>query len=412
MRDPGSDIGRYLGGLDGLRGVACLTVLAAHCVGHFAPTVTPNGVPQILAQGMTIFFVLSGMLIYLPFVRAMSAGTTVPTGRYARRRLMRIFPAYVAIFLVCDLVLGAVYVRNAVESATPLRDVGTGRMLAPGDLALHLSLLQTFVPEQMQTGIPPAWSLTTELTFYAVLPPLAWLAVTCAGRRNRAALIPPLVLFVVGIVGRLLVTHRFAASGLSVVEAEFGPNGVAVLARSLAVFADTFAVGMVVAVLFAGTETGRWPRWSARRAGAVGWVLLAAGATGGLLLLNVQHWFVGSLTGIAAAGLLLLVADPTARGSATWVSRLAGLAPLRHVGECSYSVYLWHVPVIVLVARAGWFHSDSLATLTGATALVALLSIALASVTFRWIERPAMEWASTYPVRARPGATAHGSRPA
>ena len=394
MRDPGSDIGRYLGGLDGLRGVACLTVLAAHCVGHFAPTVTPNGVAQILAQGMTIFFVLSGMLIYLPFVRAMAGGTSVRTGRYVRRRLMRIFPAYLVIFLVCDLALGAVYVRNAVESATPLSDVGTGRMLAPGDLALHLSLLQTFVPAQMQTGIPPAWSLTTELTFYAALPMLVWVALRIRGRRAGAALIPPLVLFAIGIVGRLVVTHQFTASGLSVDEAEFGPNGVAVLARSLAVFADTFAAGMVVAVLFAGTESGRWPRWSAGRAQTLGWTLLAVGAAGGLLLLNVQHWFVGSLTGVAAAGLLLLVADPTARGSATWVSRLAGLAPVRYVGECSYSVYLWHVPVIVLVARAGWFHTDSLPTLVGATAVVALTSIAFASVTFRWIERPAMTWAS------------------
>jgi peptidoglycan/LPS O-acetylase OafA/YrhL len=394
MRDPGSDIGRYLGGLDGLRGVACLTVVAAHCVGHFAPTVTPNGVAQILAQGMTVFFVLSGMLIYLPFVRAMADGTGVRTGRYVRRRLMRIYPAYLAIFLVCDLAFGAVYVRNAVESATPLSDVGTGRMLTPGDLALHLSLLQTFVPAQMQTGIPPAWSLTTELSFYAVLPILVWVATRIAGRRAGAALIPPLVLVAVGIVGRLVVTHQFTASGLSVDEAEFGPNGVAVLARSLAVFADTFAVGMVVAVLFAGTESGRWPRWSAGRAGALGWTLLAAGAAGGLLLLNLQHWFVGSLTGIAAAGLLLLVADPTARGTSTWVSRLAGLPPVRYVGECSYSVYLWHVPVIVLVSRTGWFNTDSLPTLVGATALVSLISIAFASLTFRWIERPAMEWAS------------------
>jgi peptidoglycan/LPS O-acetylase OafA/YrhL len=52
------------------------------------------------------------------------------------------------------------------------------------------------------------------------------------------------------------------------------------------------------------------------------------------------------------------------------------------------------VPVIVLLARAGWFHTDSLPTLVGATAVVALTSIAFASVTFRWIERPAMTWAS------------------
>jgi len=391
MRDPGSDVGRYLGGLDGLRAVACLTVVAAHCIGHFAPAATPNGVAQILVQGMTIFFTLSGMLIYLPFARAIAGDADpVRVGRYARRRLLRIFPAYVVIFLLCNVALGAVYVRNALDSARPLTDAGSGRITDPVDVLLHLSLLQTFVPAQMQTGIPPAWSLTTELSFYLVLPLVALAVTGKRGSRLGRALVPPLVFFVVGTVGRLVLTRASEVSGLSTDQAEFGSNGVAVLARSLAIFADTFALGMAVAVLYVWTEARRWDRWTSARATALGWTAIAVGAVGGLLLLNVQHWFVGTFTGLAAAGLLLLVADPTARGRATWLARLAGSAPLRYVGEISYSVYLWHVPVIVLVSRAGWFHTDSLATLAGATAVVSLASVALASLTFRWIERPAM----------------------
>lgn len=394
MRDPGSDVGRYLGGLDGLRAVACLTVLAAHCIGHFAPASTPQGVAQILAQGMTIFFVLSGMLIYLPFVRVIADGGAMSIGRYARRRLMRIFPAYVVIFLLCDLVLGVVYVRNAVDVARPLADAGTGRITDPGEVLLHLSLLQTFVPAQMQTGIPPAWSLTTELSFYLALPIVALVATGRRGSRLGWALVPPAVFLAVGVLGRFALTREFATSGLSVDQAEFGANGVAVLARSLAVFADTFAWGMAIAVLYAWTERRSWDRWTSSRATAFGGTLIAVGAVGGLLLLDLQHWFVGWFTGLAAAGLLLLVADPTARGHDTWASRLAGIAPLRQLGEISYSVYLWHVPMIVLVSRLGWFHTDSLLTLVAATGLVAALSIALATVTFRWIERPAMRWAS------------------
>jgi peptidoglycan/LPS O-acetylase OafA/YrhL len=398
MRDPQSDVGRYLGGLDGLRAVACLTVLAAHCIGHFAPTSTPNGVAQILVQGMTIFFVLSGMLIYLPFVRAIVTGSHFRVGRFARRRVARIFPAYVVIFLICDLVLGAVYVRNALDAARPFTDVGTGRITGPGDLALHLSLLQTLVPGQMQTGIPPAWSLTTELSFYLVLPVVAWLALGRRGSRFGWALVPPLVFLLIGVLGRLTMTQRFAASGLSVDQAEFGSNELAVLARSLALFADTFAWGMFVAVLYAWTEANHSARWTSVRASMLGWSLIAAGGLGGLLLLDVQHWFVGVFTGLAAAGLLLLVADPSARSHVTWLSRLASLSPLRYVGEISYSVYLWHVPVMVLVSRWGGFHTDSWTTLIGATGLVAAISIALAGLTFRWIERPAMRWAS----RGRP----------
>lgn len=399
MRDPGSDVGRYLGGLDGLRAVACLTVLAAHCIGHFAPVAAPRGSAQILVQGMTIFFVLSGLLIYLPFARAL-IGTAGPVqvGRYARRRLMRIFPAYLVIFLLANLVLGVVYVRNALDVARPLTDAGSGRLTDALDVLLHLSLLQTFVPAQMQTGIPPAWSLTTELSFYLALP---FVVLAVAGRPGRLcgtglgrALVPPLAFFAVGIVGRLVLAREFASSGLTIDQAEFGSNGLAVLARSLLVYADTFALGMAVAVAFAWTEGRRSPQWTSLRASGLGAALMVVGALGGLLLLERNHWFVGTFTGLAAAGLVLLVADPTARGADTWVSRVAGLLPLRFVGEISYSVYLWHVPVILLVSRLGWFHTDSLPTLVGATSVVALVSIGLASLTFRWIERPAMAWAS------------------
>jgi peptidoglycan/LPS O-acetylase OafA/YrhL len=298
------------------------------------------------------------------------------------------------IFLVCDLALGAVYVRNALDAARPLTDAGTGRITNPVDLSLHLSLLHTFVPAQMQTGIPPAWSLMTELVFYLMLPIVVLIARGRRGWRLGWALAPPMVFFVVGIVGRFALARQFASSGLSVNQAEFGSHGLAVVSRSLLAFADTFAVGMVVAVVFVWTEGRRWPRWTSGRAAVVGWVLIVVGSVGGLLLLNVQHWFVSSLTSLAAAGLLLLVADSSVRGRPTWISRLTAVSPLRRVGEVSYSLYLWHMPVMVLVSRFGWFRADSLGTLVGATGLVALLSIALAAVTFVLIERPAMRWAS------------------
>jgi peptidoglycan/LPS O-acetylase OafA/YrhL len=395
MRDPNSDVGRYLGGLDGLRAVACLTVLAAHCIGHFAPVATPNGVAQILAQGMTVFFVLSGMLIYLPFARRiLNGGRGTGAGRYARRRLMRIFPAYVVIFLICDFVLAAVYPGNATVTARPYTDAGTGRITSPGEVLLQLSLLQTFVPSRLQTGIPPAWSLATELTFYAVVPVLVWAVARRSSRSAVRVFAPPVALLVVGLIGRGVLTRLFDGAALTVDRAEFGPYPLAVFSRSLLVFADNFAVGMAVAALFVWTERGAGQRWTARRATVVGWVMLVGGALVGLGLLDHAHWYVGTATGIAAGGLVLLVSDPAARGRRTWVSGLANAGPLRYVGEISYSVYLWHLPMVVIVARAGWFATDSLRALAGATVAVAALSIVLGTVTFRLVERPAMRWAS------------------
>ena len=59
-------------------------------------------------------------------------------------------------------------------------------MTEPGPLLLNLSLLHTFVPEHLQTGINPSWSLTTELTFYALLPVLAVWLVGRSSRRLRS----------------------------------------------------------------------------------------------------------------------------------------------------------------------------------------------------------------------------------
>ena len=393
MRDPGSDVGRYLGGLDGLRGVACMMVLVAHCIGHFAPTATPNGVPQVLVQGMTVFFVLSGTLIYLPFVKAIvDPATTVQLVRYARRRILRVFPAYLVIFGLSNFVFGAAYVTSAL-SAPPLSAAGTGRITDAGDVLLQLSLIQGFLPSQMQLGIPPAWSLTTELTFYLALP-LAALAVT--GRRGSRiawALVPPMLFLLIGLIGRFIVTQWFATAGMTVDEAEFGSNALAVLTRSFGVFADSFAFGMAIAVLFTVT-TERGTRWTARRANLLAWTLIVLGAVGGTALLWLQHWYLGTLTGIAAAGLILLIGDAPLRGRTSWVSRVAGVAPLRYVGEISLSIYLWHVPVIVLVLRTGWFGTDSLSTLFAATGLVMAITVALSSMTYGWVERPAMRWAS------------------
>ena len=91
-------------------------------------------------------------------------------------------------------------------------------MTDPGPLLLNLSLLQTFFPEHLQTGINPSWSLTTELTFYALLPVLAVWLVGRSSRRLALALIPPAVLGAAGLAGRAWAEHLYAqTSGLTVV---------------------------------------------------------------------------------------------------------------------------------------------------------------------------------------------------
>ena len=84
-------------------------------------------------------------------------------------------------------------------------------MTDPRAIALNLSLLQTFFPDHLQTGINPSWSLTTELTFYALLPVLAVWLVGRSKPRLAMALLPAAVLGVAGLAGRAWAEHLFAS---------------------------------------------------------------------------------------------------------------------------------------------------------------------------------------------------------
>ena len=276
-------------------------------------------------------------------------------------------------------------------------------MTDPGPLLLNLSLLQTFVPEHLQTGINPSWSLTTELTFYALLPVLAVWLVGRSSRRLALALIPPAVLGAAGLAGRAWAEHLYAqTSGLTVFQAEFGAHGVAVLSRSLLAIGDTFAVGMVVAVLFVWTERGELPRWTRGIATTTGWALIVVGAVGGIVLRDSHPWFMGTFTSLAAGGVIVLMVDPGARRESSALVRMASWRPIEYLGEISLSLYLWHFPMIILASRAGWFDTDSLASLLGSVALVAAVATMLGAITFTLIERPAMtgQWPFT---RSAPG---------
>lgn len=394
----------HLGGLEGIRGLACLGVISAHCWMHWAPGTTPGGLAQSMALGLVLFFAMSGLLIYLPFCRDIArAERRVDVRRFALRRVARVFPGYLVIFLVSDLVLRAVFLENAVETSRVDSDAGAGLITDPMTFLTNLTLTHTLLPDYIQTGINPSWSLTTELCFYTLLPLLAIPLVGRAAAWSRGsfwwAMAPGLLLVAVGLAGRAVAELWWRSTpGMDSLEAEFGANGIAVLTRSLLGIADNFGVGMCVAVLLVWMERGHLPWLTRRRIWLLGVPVFGLGGVLTLYAAGHHTWFTTSAMGLAAGVILLVMVEPAARRTESRFVSSFDTRFLVHVGKISLSAYLWHYPVIVLLSRiderVDLVGGDTVLTMVWTPLLAATASILLGTASYQLVEKPAMDWST------------------
>jgi peptidoglycan/LPS O-acetylase OafA/YrhL len=248
------------------------------------------------------------------------------------------------------------------------------------------------VPAALATGIGQAWSLTAELCFYLVLPLFGLLAWRVAGRvgRARSLLIGPGVLIACGLVVTAIV--RAQVRGLSQSQIDrvtFGHNWTAVLDRSLLSNADLFGYGMLAAL---GVEL-------LRRRGVLAVSARAkffAVALAVLITITALEWnglYVTNIFGACAALCIGVVVLPSPQGGVNAIARVLEWKPLRYVGLISYSLYLWHEPVIM------WLKEHGLLVTTGSTSvalaadllIVLAVALVLASATYYVVEKPAMQ---------------------
>jgi peptidoglycan/LPS O-acetylase OafA/YrhL len=382
--------------LDGYRGLAAVAVVLYHTTGltgrDVDRTSIAGNVDAWLAPlghfGVALFFVLSGFLLYRPFAAAHVAGADAPAWRsFWFRRILRIFPAY-------WLVLGVSMVLPLLAHRRP---AGASGLLG------HAALVHTFGPDGFSEGLVVAWTLCVEASFYAVLPLLA-LAITWlpGGRsgdeaiRLRCQWIGTSAIVVLAVWYRLLPgVHQ--------------PGGLAAqlwLPAHLAYF----GCGMLLAVGRVRIERG-WPTPPALRAVAdrpwLPWIValqlywigvqlhmpVTLGETAGTTQ-HVTRYVVNS----AACLLLLAPAVLGQRDSATL--RLLDRRPLVGLGVVSYGLYLWHMPVLLVLADLGVPRSPG--PLLVATLVV---SLTLSWGTHRLLERPLMRGS-----RRRRGAPVRATR--
>jgi peptidoglycan/LPS O-acetylase OafA/YrhL len=337
--------------VQGLRALAVLLVVADHAgAGALAGGFV----------GVDVFFVLSGFLITSLLVREVAARGRVSLAGFYARRARRILPAATVVVLVvlawCARTLAPVRVADVGEDA---------RWSAFFAANVHLAGAgeDYFDDDRALSPFQHYWSLAVEEQFYLVWPLLLGLVVLAGGRLSRH-------------VVSLLVLACAASLAWWV---HLGATDPQQAYYSSAARAWELGLGALLAVLAPALV---------RLAGPVRTLLGAAG----LVAVLAAAVSVGATTGpgtawrvpLAVLGTVALVAAGTG-GSALGTGRLLAARPLTWLGDRSYSLYLWHWPVLVLGAPyvAGLRGPAGTAALLGVAAALTLASYHLVEQPFR-----------------------------
>lgn len=396
-------------GLDGARGLSAVGVAVMHVAGNFSPNTASQTKIGLIGMSLIFFFVLSGFLLYLPYVRHLvqdAAVATAPSARnFAIHRVARIVPGYLVIFLLCNYVFQVVYVENPTVQ-TIGTDEGTGMITDPGQLAANLTMVQTYFPQYIFTGLNPSWSLTLEFAFYASLPLFAILLFTL---RRRTALRPlmiaaglPLFFVALGFVGKLLlplVSHYFGVTDPEMMQ--WGPNWVSVYLRSFLVNADNFAFGMLAAVVVVALEQRTVRERLGHRVWLYSALALPVVLVVSLALIALGNMFGTSGIAIASALIILVLVAPLACGERSRIGEALELAPFLYIGKVSLSLYLLHFPVMLMMHRFDLLAGDSLGGMCLNIVTVLAVTVLASTVTYYAVEKPAMNVARRYRYRWR-----------
>jgi peptidoglycan/LPS O-acetylase OafA/YrhL len=337
--------------VEGLRTVAVLLVVLYHA----GLSWLPGGY-----VGVDVFFVISGYVITGVLLRERSSsGTTSLLGFYARR-CRRILPAativLVSTMVVAHLVLGEAAGRQTADDA---------KWAAVFLANFHFASVGT---NYLSAQLPPSplqnlWTLSVEEQFYLVFPTLFLVVATL---RTRFSLRTRL-LAVLGALG-------FISLAWSVVETSVNPN-----AAYFSPFTRAWELALGAMVALAAPWLSKIP---AAVAAGVTWVGLGAVIVAGVVFTAATP-YPGIAVSLPVVGAAMVIAGGTADPT-LGAERLLGLRPARALGRLSYSLYLWHWPILILAAE-----HDGRSSLPFSTNLRWLAVALVASVaTYSLVENP------------------------
>lgn len=383
--------------IEGLRGVAVLWVMVFHYRvlrdgrfdDAFVAAMKSWAPLDVLARhgylGVDLFFVITGFLLTLPWFRQAAAGLPAPDARtFYRRRARRIIPAYyVQLVILFFVVLPLFYPRLWLES-TPF---------AVGNLGAHFTFLHYTTPlsSASMTLNGALWTLAIEAQYYLLLPVIApcfvrwpWrslaaaFAIAAGWRWLAAAHLDGLVAWYVQLGSRAGVEEAHARH---------------LLATQLPAWALHFALGILAGRAWLHRQKAPQIRQRAQRLRSsapaprlIAWLpsMLAAAAVLGLYAaLSLGTAPLGNWGWVAFPLLIACALAAVIAGPSPALSTALAASPLAALGRISYSAYLYHLPLLLLLNKlAPEAHSGI------AFPAWIVLVVAASALSYRYAEEP------------------------
>lgn len=348
---------RYITGLDGIRAIAVIMVLAY----HLKLALFKSGF-----LGVTVFFILLGYLITGILISEVEEEGTIDLKNFWLRRIRRLVPAVMSMAVVIIFVSAVV---NKIIFTKGCKDF-LASVLGFNNWWQIFNKVSYFEAAGVPSPFTHCWSLAIETQFYLIYP-LILLGIyklvksRGEGRAKRGLLFAGVTLLLALISVILMIVL-------------FDPQQDA---SRVYYGTDTRAFSLLFGALLAIL----WEyRMVPRRLSASVNMVLGSVSFAVLLVMTIaingssNFWYRG---GQFVGTILTVLVIYTVSGRKTWLSRFLSNPVLKWIGDRSYSIYLWHYPIILLISKgikASWW----------ITLIEIVLSVVLAELSYRFIETP------------------------